>query len=346
MRYFATTMPGLRRVLAREISGLAGGAEVERGREFDGRNDVVRFTAQGDSGILGLRTSEDVFVEVSSARKRGPLRSVVPKLLDERGLERALSSYGVQVRPLRTRMTFRVVARVLEEREFLRGALRDELTASLGRRRPRWRVADPAAIELWALETSPGLLRLGIRLSTGSMRHRDGRAVERPGALRPTVAAAMVLLAGGQPGGGALLDPCCGSGTILAEAAWMGWAPVGADLDPEAVRVASDNLGGTARLLVADARHLPLRAASVGAIVSNLPFGKRYELQGPPGPWFLATLDEFVRVTRPDAPIVLLVPPTAPFERALAQRPALVPRERLDLRLLGTPTTAWSLRRR
>lgn len=93
-------------------------------RGFDGRNDIVSFTARGHNGILGLRTSEDVFVQVSTARKRGPLRSVVRELWDQRALEQALSAYSASVQPLRARMTFRVVTRVLSEREFLRTALR------------------------------------------------------------------------------------------------------------------------------------------------------------------------------------------------------------------------------
>ncbi len=344
MRYFATAIPGLRTILAGEIGGLKG-ASIEPRREFDGRNDIVSFAARGQGGILDLRTSEDVFVEVAHARKGGPLRSVVRELWDERGLEQALSAYSANVRPLSTQMTFRVVTRVLSEQEFLRTALRAELTIRAHVSRPRWRAADPATLELWALETSPGLLRLGIRLSNSSMRHRDGRAVERRGALRPTVAAAMVLIANRRPAGGVVLDPCCGSGTILAEAASMGWEPVGADIDPEAIGVARDNLGKTARLLVADARQLPLSNASVDAVASNLPFGKQYDLQGSPGPWFEAALDEFIRVTRPDSAVVVLVPRTAAFERALAKRSALVLLERLDLRLLGMRTTVWSLRR-
>jgi 23S rRNA G2445 N2-methylase RlmL len=271
MRYFATAIPGLHAVLAREVGGLPG-VRIDSQREFDGRNDIVSFTAAGHNGILDLRTSEDVFVQVSTARKRGPLRSVVRELWNQRALEQALSTYSASVRPLRARMPFRVVTRVLSEREFLPTALRDELIRQVQQRRPRWRVADPAAIELWALETSPGRLRLGIRLSSSSMRHRAGRTVERPGALRPTVAAAMVLLADGRAAGRVLMDPCCGSGTILAEAATLGWEPVGADIDVEAISAARHNLGETARLLVADVRHLPLADDSVTAIASNLPF--------------------------------------------------------------------------
>ncbi len=347
LRYFATAVEGLGPILAYEVGTLAG-TEVEPRRQFDGRNDVVSFSAKRPDGLAGLRTSEDVFVEVSAARRVGTLRALVGALRDDRALEQALSVYSAQVRPLRARMTFRVVARVLSEREFPRTALRDELSRVIQQARPRWRATDPAALELWALESTPGRIRLGVRLSGSAMRHRGGRNLERPGALRPTVAAAMVLLAGTPTvrASATLLDPCCGSGTIPAEAAAAGWIPLGADLDPGAVAVARANLGGTARLLLADVRRLPLADASVAALASNLPFARQYTVQGSPGAWFAAALAELDRVTQAPAAVVLLVPTTNAFQRALAGRPSLALERRLDLRLLGMRTALWQLRRR
>jgi 23S rRNA G2445 N2-methylase RlmL len=381
MRYFATAIPGLHPVLAREIEARRG-ARAAPLREFDGRNDVVSFTARGSGGLIGLRTAEDVFAEVSSVHGQERLGAVVGGLWNQQGLERALSAYA-GVHPLRARMTFRVVARVRSEQRFLRTELRDELVRRVLQTRSRWRLADPADLELWVLETSPSQFRLGIRLSSASMRHRTGRPTERPGALRPTVAAAMAYLAHasspGQPAGPSdpapepgdpapgpsdpapesgnpapgsgkvagevLLDPCCGTGTVLAEAAAQGRDPVGGDLDPAAIEATRQNLGRTARHFRADVRRLPLAGASVAAVASNLPFGRRYELQGDPERWFAATLGELARVTRPDGSIVLLVPRSPAFERALARQPAIRSTDRLDLRLLGMTTALWTFRR-
>ena len=374
MRYFATAIPGLHPVLAREIEARRG-ARAAPLREFDGRNDVVSFTARGSGGLIGLRTAEDVFAEVSSVHGQERLGAVVGGLWNQQGLERALSAYA-GVHPLRARMTFRVVARVRSEQRFLRTELRDELVRRVLQTRSRWRLADPADLELWVLETSTGQFRLGIRLSSASMRHRTGRPTERPGALRPTVAAAMAYLAHasspGQPAGPSdpapepgdpapesgnpapgsgkvagevLLDPCCGTGTVLAEAAAQGWDPVGGDLDPAAIEATRQDLGRTARHFRADVRRLPLAGASVAAVASNLPFGRKYELQGDPEHWFAATLGELARVTRPDGSIVLLVPRSPAFERALARQPAIRSTDRLDLRLLGMTTALWTFRR-
>ncbi len=346
MRYFATSIPGLAAILADEIASLPG-VTVGQGHECDGRNDVVPFSASSSAqDLFGLRVSEDIFVEVSSARRGRTARDLVGRLVDDRALDQALSVYGAHVQPLRARMTFRVIVRVLSERQFLRSTLRDELTRRIGASKPRWRVGDPASLEFWALETRLGLFRLGLRLTGSSMRHRDGRVVERPGALRPTVAAAMVRLLSRPSFDGVLLDPFCGSGTILTEAAAVGWRPLGADLDPEAVKVARSNVQGAAWLLVADARRLSLVAQSVSAVASNLPFGKQYRIQGSASRWFDAVLQEMTRVTRPEATIVLLVPPLPAFERALAKESLLGDVQRTNLRLLGMPTTLWRLRRK
>ena len=123
------------------------------------------------------------------------------------------------------RATFRVIVRVLQERSFRRTALREAFTDLIQRDCPRWSFGDPAEIEIWVLEYRPGAFVAGVRVSDARMRQHGGRDAERQGALRPTVAAAMVGLAG--KARGVLIDPCCGSGTILGEATSAGWRACG-----------------------------------------------------------------------------------------------------------------------
>ena len=343
MNLFATTVPGLHPILSREITSLPG-AEVNGKAESDGRNDLVRFSARDVSRALGLRTSEDVFAEVSSAHSPRSLWRLCSSLVDEISVNRALSVFAREVRPLVPRMTFRVIART-RSKSLPRTDFRDELTKSIARLRPRWRSADPALLEFWALETRPGLFRLGLRLTSKSMRQRGGRAVERRGALRPSVAAALVLLAGRVEPRARLLDPLCGTGSVLREALAAGWLPVGGDLDPAAVSASRRNIGARS-LFVADVRSLPLQHSSVFAVASNLPFGKQYQVQGRPRRWFEATLEELARVLAPGRSISLLETPSAAFEKAVASRSALTLLERFDLRLLGARTSLWLLQHR
>ena len=108
---------------------------------------------------------------------------------------------------------------------------------------------------------------------------RDRRQVEREGSLPPPIAAAMAFMT--RPvDDDTVLDPVCGSGTLLAEAG--GYAPgarlIGADQDPQAVKTARRNLKSfaTAQIDHADARALDLPDESVSLVLANLPFGKQY----------------------------------------------------------------------
>jgi 23S rRNA G2445 N2-methylase RlmL len=305
-RMFVTAVPGLGSMVSRELGRLPGIVVPDSG--FDGRSDVVLFeTARGSRSAVIVGLAEDVFVEVGRTLRAEGDRSgwVAGRLWRPERVQRALSVWAEEVRPLAGTMTFRVIARVLQERSFLRTDLRRQLTRAIQRDRPRWRVEDPAQIEVWVSEYAQGRFVAGLRLSDERMRQHGGRAVEREGALRPTVARAMVLLAG-EPSGVAL-DPCCGSGTILRELLAAGWEARGLDIDPDAVRAAWRNAPG-ADVRVGDARSLELANQSVAACVSNLPFGQQYSVQGDVRAWLRSVLGGMARVTRPGGRVVLLVP--------------------------------------
>ncbi len=244
MRFLAHAVPGLGPLLAEDLASTVV--------ESDGRNDVVVF----DGSPAFPRTAEDVFVQIAESRTtRG--------LVTAAGLQRALSVFASVVRPLKRSETFRVIARVKTE-SVRRTSFRDSLIAEVQHARPKWRFSDPAEIEIWAAQTGRNTWRSAIRLT----RTRSRRTTEREGALRPSVAAAMVKLAGRS---GRLLDPCCGAGTILDEARHAGWHAFGSDLDPD---VAKRNGQGVAR---ADATKLPFADDAFDAVVSNIPWGGKFE---------------------------------------------------------------------
>ena len=239
--FFAATLPGLGPLL-RDEAAAWDALEPEGEVGFDGRADLVFFRVRRGARfpLDGLRLAEDVFVAISDARGGAPAR-VAASLVTRDGLERALSVRAAYVAHLSPAMTFRVITRVVDESRFKRTELRGAVERAIGADRPRWRIADPADLEVWAVEYRRARFVSGLRLSDQRLRQRgEGRARERHGALRPVAAAAMVRLAGAVPG--RLLDPCCGSGTIVQEALAAGWDARGSDVDQEAVSAARANV--------------------------------------------------------------------------------------------------------
>jgi tRNA G10 N-methylase Trm11 len=279
-----------------------------------------------------IRLAEDVFAEIGEARTGPPGR--VAEAITRTGLEHALSTRARFGQPARASMTVRVITRVVDEYRFKRTELRDSVLRAIAAERPRWRTTDPAELEIWVLEYQRTHFVSGLRLSDKRTRQRvEGRAIERHGALRPVIAAAMVHLAGGKPG--RLLDPCCGTGTVLAEALSVGWDASGSDIEPEAVIIARANVP-EATIHQADALKLPYADASLDAVVSNLPFGKQFRVDTDPGRWLSHTLGEAARVTRAGGRVVFLVPPPMPKDPA-----GLTLTEAHPVRVLGIPAKIW-----
>jgi 23S rRNA G2445 N2-methylase RlmL len=338
VKYFATALVGFGPIVRLEVQQR--GFRARHALRFDGRNDIVSFAGDDLARALALRTTEDVFAEVVSVRGQLPLAVLVERLA-KAPLDEALRAHGRVRSSSRRSTTFRVVARVLSEAAFRRTELRNALARALARTHPRWRLRDPAALEFWVLETRRGLVQFGVRLTTPAMRHRGGRPVERPGALRPSAAAALCLLAG--PPRGKLLDPLCGSGTILAEAAAAGWKISGGDSDPRGAAAARANVGSRGDVSVWDARDLPLQDASIDAVVSNLPFGRRFGVSGESTTWAQAVVGECRRVARPGAPLVLLAPKRL-LARTIDVRADVALEATHDVRVLGQAATIWVLR--
>jgi SAM-dependent methyltransferase len=369
---FAMAIRGVAPLLGAEIAEHDGSVVHDHG--FDGRADVVLFdlppsqskqsqSRQGQSKPgqskqtqhkqgqsrpggpgqpLRLDLAEDVFVEVGrTLRAEGDdPRWIAKRIWGRSRVERALATWATLTGGKVTEaLGYRVIVRVLQERSFLRTELRRELTRTIQASHRQWRTKDPAHLEIWVSEYRPGCFVAGLRVSDLRLRQHGGRAAERPGALRPTLAAAMVRQAGPPPG--LLLDPCCGSGTVLAEGLGAGWTAAGTDIDPGAVRTAHRNVP-RARVTAGDVRHIDRPDDSVDACVSNLPFGQRFEVDGDMDTWLAAALSEMARVTRPGGRVVLLAPtmPRAVVPRDLRQTHSY------RIHLLGTWTRMWCYEQR
>uniref|UniRef100_A0A8C2WHZ1 THUMP domain containing 2 n=1 Tax=Cyclopterus lumpus TaxID=8103 RepID=A0A8C2WHZ1_CYCLU len=141
------------------------------------------------------------------------------------------------------------------------------------------------------------------------------RSYMRTTGLRSTVAWAMASLAQIQPGS-RVVDPMCGVGTILIEAAQELKAAcfLGLDIDDGQLQKANENvafaeLGNRIQLLKASSMRLPLPSASVDAVVCDLPFGRKFGTKTNMAADLPLILGEMERVLCVGGTLVLLLSP-------------------------------------
>ena len=127
----------------------------------------------------------------------------------------------------------------------------------------------------------------GVHLAS---RNRVGFAQRRsplrpffvPSAIHPKSARLMVNLSRATPGS-LFLDPFCGTGGLLLEAANIGCVPIGVDINSTILSGCQENLEHylvTFNGLVGDARSPPIKPGVVNAIATDPPYGRSSSTKG------------------------------------------------------------------
>lgn len=114
-------------------------------------------------------------------------------------------------------------------------------------------------------------------------RQPTDRPFFQPGSMDPSLARALVNLAGAGPGT-TVLDPMCGTGGLLLEAGRVGATPVGGDAQRKMVRGTRENfrslLDGPWHVYRGDAARAPFADDSVDAVVFDVPYGRQSKIEG------------------------------------------------------------------
>ncbi len=175
---------------------------------------------------------------------------------------------------------------------------------------------------------------VGLRVGTFPLYRRSYKKCHLKGALKSTVAASMLQMAS-LHAGLSMLDPTCGTGTILAEAAIAHSSNrlIGIDRSQQAINCAKINLEGLAphvNLSCGDARNLPIPTNTIDRIVANLPWGQQVAKDHDFIQRFLMEID---RVLVSNGIVVLLTPEID--EIKLSLKTALQFRRAYPIRLNG-----------
>lgn len=343
MRFFLLTTRGLEDLVADEALALVAGASVV---DLAYRRVVIEAPPEAATALLGLRCADDLFLLVDEWHGIGRPRATLDRistLAARTDLSGALQLCE-RLRPIAHPPCFTVSASFVGRRNYSSPEMKLAMAAGVEQRH-NWTYHDeesPEALSLRLFIEHEDAL-FGVRLAAVPLHRRVYRNTSISGSLKPPVAAAMVRLAGAAPGC-LLLDPLCGAGTILIEAALSGAIVLGGDHDPQALASARTNLQAaavTADLREWDARRLPLADASIDAIASNLPFGRQVLAGSALDPLYNELLPEMVRVLRPAGRLALLT--SEP--QALPTHPALALIEQRTISLHGQNPTLLLLHR-
>jgi tRNA (guanine6-N2)-methyltransferase len=304
--FFAVTTVGLETVSVEEIALLPG---VQIG-SISYR--CISGTCAGSlEPLLTLRTVDDVFLEVATWTDIGRPRSSLERLrqLSARLELRDAASYCAHLRSIGTPPTFSVTASFVGKRNFTSEEIKSVLAEEIEERHGwAYRQDDRAAdlnVRVFLVHEAA---RVGVRIGKTALHDRWYQLAHVPGAIKPSAAAALALLGHVTPGM-KVLDPCCGSGTILIEAALQGALASGGDNSPDALAAARTNIaaaGVDVRLHAWDARALPLADTSVDRIICNLPWGREVQVEGTRAALYQRIIEEMRRVLAPNGRIVLL----------------------------------------
>lgn len=316
--YYAQTMPGIEEISWLEIRESLHPVTFREKLFAKDQNGIVVFDYSGPpEKLLGLRTTEDVFLQAISmervSRGRQDLKEFSALIQKSESFGRAANAL-LRYRKFSQPPTYRVISRKYGQHQYRRKDLETAVLRGMQARYPRWTpVSDNSQIEIWANLLGSHLL-IGLRLSDRTMRHRHKKKVELPASLRPSIAAAMVFLT--QPeAGDVFMDPMCGSGTVLLERHYFGPSKeiLGGDLGQERVNACRQNMPKTKKdrqkgkisVRQWDARHLPLDEGTVDKVASNLPFGKQLGSPQELEELYNAVFSELQRVVKPGGRIVL-----------------------------------------
>ena len=300
--FFALTTRGLEFVTAQELTAVRGVSRLETSyRRISG-------TINGSPArLLNVRSADDVYLAIATWENVGKARSTLALFTTQAGqleLLPAVQQIGT-FRQVSDPPVFSVTASFVGKRNYSVDEIKQTVAAGIQTAQGWTYTPDDRQADFnLRLFIEHELAHIGLRLERHALHERTYKVGQIAGSLKPSVAAALVLLAD-VPRGARLLDPFCGAGTILAEAAQMGYVAVGGDLSAAAVAAARQNAPDV-RLSRWDARSLALKQATFDAIVSNFPWGRQVQVDASLASLYTASMDEIRRVLKPGGRLVLL----------------------------------------
>ncbi|HKY55211.1 MAG TPA: methyltransferase domain-containing protein [Anaerolineales bacterium] len=338
-RIFAVTTRGLEKVSANELSRLPGVTieQIAYRRVF--------ASCEGSfSSLLSLRTVDDVFLHVATWQGIDRARQALSTLREASARMNLGTALALcqQIRKIPNPPAFSVTANFVGKRNYNTDEIKLACASGIVEGQGWLYKENDAAADLnLRIFIEGDSAVVGVRIATQSLSKRPYKQGHVPGSLKPAVAAALLQLAN-VTSDMQVLDPCCGAGTILIEAASKGITAYGGDITQEAVTTARFNVTKAnvdIDIQRWDARALPISNKSVNCVISNLPWGRAVSTDGSLDILYQEISEEIERVLAPGGKTVLLtnLPDSIQFRRLKCD-------QQFEISLFGQrPTiTVWS----
>lgn len=195
----------------------------------------------------------------------------------------------------------------------------------------------PQSIWVFCIDES---FYVGLEMTNFAMvPQRNKRRIEREGSLPTTIASAMAFLADLSPGE-SVLDPVCGSGSLLVEAhgCCSGVDLIGIDIDRDAIKAAKLNMSYIhgCKLNKGDATRIELPDGSCDVFLANLPFGKQFGSTVDNPNLYRDILKEMSRLASPKGRAVMITSDVAAMDKAIDQIAGVKLKKRIKVKIRGT----------
>lgn len=276
MKYVAYTTKGLEEVIKLELQQKLREVSIEE----IGDKRIIFETGAGFDDLIQLKTVDDlgIFIgQITNIKNPTELVSLLDKSLMQK--TREFIKKLRQINNNTFSVTVSIAKSSLKASEVL-SLIQKHIIDNLG-----WDYVeqDHSNFDIRVFIDGKSLY-ISIRLTKESMHNRVYKLNSKSGSLKPTVAAAMVILATNFQKKLKVVDNFCGSGTILCEACLTGNEVYGGDLDSESVDIARKNLNNlgydpTDKVKPLDAKKTNWANKYFDCAISNLPWDKQIEVE-------------------------------------------------------------------
>jgi 23S rRNA G2445 N2-methylase RlmL len=185
---------------------------------------------------------------------------------------------------------------------------------------------------------------LSIRLTQEPLNKREYEVGNYLGALKPTIASAMVQLAKYDlPKDARLVDNFCGSGTILCEAQLHGFQVYGGDINPKAVTLTKQRLKlvkhtVSENIKLQDATKTKWNIGYFDCGISNLPWDKQHAINHVTD-LYAKTIKEYSRILKPTSTLCIICHKPDLLSKLIKKEFGVTTVKQIDIGYLGqTPS--------